>query len=86
VESVRSVIAAENRKYLMADVPKDRLNDVEKIIPGIGGPTVLEIAGNPKMVAVQAVIPSSDTYKIINALKKIGAKGILTVAFDRLVE
>lgn len=86
VESVRSVIAAENRKYLMADVPKDRLKDVEKIIPGIGGPTVLEIAGNPKMVAVQAVIPSADTYKIVNALKKIGAKGILTVAFDRLVE
>jgi ATP phosphoribosyltransferase len=85
VNSVKSVIDAENKKYLMADVPKDKLDEVEKIIPGIGGPTVLPIAGNSDYVAVQAVIDNKDVFKTIAALKKLGAKGTLTTPIERLV-
>lgn len=84
--SIRSVLMAEQRKYIMADVPKDRLPDAERILPGIGGPTVLDIAGNDQYVAVHAVIDSDKVYRTISELKKIGAKGILTTAIERLVE
>jgi ATP phosphoribosyltransferase len=84
--SIRSVLMAEDRKYIMADVPRDRLEEVERIIPGIGGPTVLEIAGNRDYVAVHAVIDSDKTFRTISELKKIGAKGILTTPIERLVE
>lgn len=84
--SIRSVLMAEQRKYIMADVPKDRLSDAERILPGIGGPTVLDIAGNDQYVAVHAVIDSDKVYRTISELKKIGAKGILTTAIERLVE
>ncbi|MDR0887663.1 MAG: ATP phosphoribosyltransferase [Candidatus Methanoplasma sp.] len=86
VDSIRSVIEAEDKKYLMADVPIDKLEKVQKILPGIGGPTVLNIAGNDKVVAVHAVVNSADIYKAVNDLKKLGAKGILTLSIDRLVE
>ncbi|MCL2149225.1 MAG: ATP phosphoribosyltransferase [Methanomassiliicoccaceae archaeon] len=86
VDSIRSVMAAEERKYLMADVPKGRLGDVGRMFPGIGGPTVLSIAGNDEMVAVHVVIASKDVYKAVNDLKRLGAKGILSVTIDRLVE
>ncbi|MDR0523011.1 MAG: ATP phosphoribosyltransferase [Candidatus Methanoplasma sp.] len=85
-DSIRSVMAAEDKKYLMADVPADRLGDVQRILPGIGGPTVLRIAGNDGMVAVHAVVASRDMYRAVNDLKKIGARGILSVSIDRLVE
>ena len=85
VDSFQSVIIAENKKYLMADIPKDKLEVVEKIIPGIGGPTVLEIAGNKDYLAVHAVIDGKDVFKTINELKRIGAKGILTTPIERLV-
>ncbi len=85
VDSFQSVIIAENKKYLMADIPKDKLEIVEKIIPGIGGPTVLEIAGNKDYLAVHAVIDGKDVFKTINELKRIGAKGILTTPIERLV-
>ena len=65
---------------------KAKLKDVEKIVPGIGGPTVMELSGNPGMVAVQVVISGKDMFNIINNLKKLGATGILTIAMDRLVE
>lgn len=85
VDSFQSVIIAEDKKYLMADIPKDKLEVVEKIIPGIGGPTVLEIAGNSEYLAVHAVIDGKDVFKTINELKRIGAKGILTTPIERLV-
>lgn len=85
-DSVKSVITAENRKYLMANVPKNKLKCVQELLPGIGGPTVLDIAGNPDMVAIQVVVSASEIYKTVNALKKIGATGILSVSIDRLVE
>ena len=85
VSSIQSVIDAENKRYIMADVPRDRLTDVERIIPGIGGPTVLDIAGNSGFMAVHAVIDSDQTFHVIAELKKIGAKGILTTPIERLV-
>ena len=86
VDAIRSVLDADGRKYVMADVQKSRLKDVERIIPGIGGPTVVNIAGNDDWVAVQAVISGDDSYRVVSDLKKIGAKGILTMPIERLVE
>jgi ATP phosphoribosyltransferase len=85
VDSFESVIIAENKKYIMADIPKDKLTEVERIIPGIGGPTVLEIAGNDKFLAVHAVVDGDKVFKIIVELKRLGAKGILTTPIERLV-
>ena len=85
VSSIASVMAAEGRKYIMADVPKSALPEVERIIPGIGGPTVVPIAGGD-MMAVHAVIDSGQVYSVISELKKIGAKGILTMPIERLVD
>ncbi|MDR1955136.1 MAG: ATP phosphoribosyltransferase, partial [Candidatus Methanoplasma sp.] len=65
VASIKSVMDAEDRKYLMADIPKDKLDIVERMFPGIGGPTVLNIAGNDEMVAVHVVISSKDVYKAV---------------------
>lgn len=83
-DAIRSVIAADGRKYVMADVPRSKIPKVEKIIPGIGGPTIVPI--NDEWVAVQAVIRGEDSYRVVSDLKKIGAKGILTMPIERLVE
>ena len=85
VDSFQSVIIAENKKYIMADIPKDKLVEVESIIPGIGGPTVLEIAGNSQFLAVHAVVDGDKVFKTIAELKRLGAKGILTTPIERLV-
>ena len=50
VEEVRtalsSVIAADGKRYLMMNVPKERLEDVREVIPGLGGPTIMDIAND----------------------------------------
>lgn len=85
VASFRSVISAEGKKYLMADVPVSKLAEVERIVPGIGGPTIIPI-GDTGFAAVQVVVSADDVFRAVAELEKIGAKGILTMPIERLVE
>lgn len=81
-----SVINAEIKKYLMADIPRSKLADVEREIPGLGGPTVMDIAGSEDRVAIHVVVDNRDIYRSVNILRKLGGKGILTLPIERLVE
>lgn len=85
VNSIQSVIIAEKKKYLMADIPKKKLPEILKMFPGMAGPTVMNIAGRDDMVAMHVVVDKKDVYDSVNALKKMGAKGILTLPIERLV-
>lgn len=83
--ALESVIAAEDKRYLMMNVPEGRLEDVRETLPGLGGPTVMDIAGN-EMVAVHAVVDEREVFETISNLKAVGATGILVTEIERLVE
>ena len=85
IDGTSNAIAGIPYYTISLAVGRSRLSDVERIIPGIGGPTVLDIAGNSDFMAVHAVIDSDQTFHVIAELKKIGAKGILTTPIERLV-
>ena len=85
VNSVKSVIDAENKKYLMADVPVSQLPEIDKLFPGLAGPTVMNISGRTDMVAIHVVVDSSTIFDSVNKLQKLAAKGILTLPIERLV-
>jgi len=80
-----SVLAADGKRYLMMNVPEDALDDVKDVLPGMGGPTVMDIAGKED-VAVHAVVDDSDVFETINALKDVGASDVLVTEIERLVE
>ncbi len=83
--ALRSVMAAEDKRYLMMNVPEDRLDPVKDVIPGMGGPTVMDIAGN-EQVAVHAVVAEDRVFETISDLKEHGANDILVTEIERLVE
>jgi ATP phosphoribosyltransferase len=85
ISAMLSVTEAENKKYLMADVPKSSLDEVKRTFPGIAGPTIMNIIGRDDVVAVHVVISKSDAFDAINKLKRMGATGILLVPIDRMV-
>ena len=86
VNSIRSVIDAEEKKYLMADVPTSKLDEIAQLFPGVAGPTVMNINGRTDMVAIHVVISKSEVFESVNTLQKMGAKGILILPIDRLVQ
>jgi ATP phosphoribosyltransferase len=83
--ALESVIQARNKRYMMANVPRDLLDEVKRIIPGISGPTIVDVLDGGKFVAAHSVVDQRDIYRVIAALKKIGATGILVTRIERLM-
>jgi ATP phosphoribosyltransferase len=83
--SLQSVVQARGKRYLMANVPKGRLDEVRRILPGISGPTIMDILSHPELVAAHAVVDEGALFDVVNRLKAIGATGILVLPIERLV-
>ncbi len=85
ITALDSVLRARGKRYLMANVPRDRLDDVKIVLPGLNGPTVIDILNGGSMVAAHAVVPAAAVYRTIAALRKLGAEGILVTRIERLM-
>ena len=79
-----SVIAAKGQCYLMLNVDKAKLDEIRGLIPGLGGPTIMDIAGSDS-IALHAVVPYERVYQLINLLKHNGARDILVLDITRMV-
>jgi ATP phosphoribosyltransferase len=89
VEEIRvaleSVVRARGQCYLMMNVKRPSLGEVKRILPGLSGPTVMEVASSEDLVAVHAVVEEERIYRLIPLLKKAGARDILVIPIDRMV-
>lgn len=85
VMAIESVLIARTRRYVMANVPRAHLDDVKRILPGISGPTVIDVLNGGDMVAVHAVAPADTIFRTIADLKAIGGEGILVTRIERLM-
>jgi ATP phosphoribosyltransferase len=85
VDALASVLRARGKRYLMANVPRAALDEVKQIIPGLNGPTVIDILNGGTYVAVHAVVPAKTIYRTISALKALGGEGILVTRIERLM-
>lgn len=85
VTALASVLRARGQRYLMANVPRLALDRVKEVLPGINGPTVIDILDGGSHVAVHAVVAASSVYRTIAALKALGGTGILVTRIERLM-
>ncbi|MFT4889839.1 MAG: ATP phosphoribosyltransferase [Halobacteriales archaeon] len=82
-----SVISAEGKRYLMLNADRDDLDAIRDVIPGMSGPTVMEVAdGDSDMVAVHAVVDERDIFETINEVKAAGGSDLLVTEIERMVE
>jgi len=82
--ALRSVLDADGKRYLMMNVPRDSLEELESKIPGMGGPTVMDVAGD-ETVAVHVVVDEREVFEVIPELKAAGASDILVTEIERLI-
>lgn len=80
------VLHADGKKLIMANVDKNDLEAVKDAMPGMSGPTVSEVYGNKDVVAVHSVISEKEVFKTINKLRKVGARDLLVVPIERILE
>lgn len=85
VVRLESVVRARGQRYLMANVPRTALDQVKQVVPGINGPTVIDLLNGGLHVAVHAVVPAKSVDRVIADLKALGAEGILVTRIERLM-
>jgi ATP phosphoribosyltransferase len=83
--ALESVIRARGQCYLMMNVKRSSLDAVKQVLPGLSGPTVMDVASSENLVAVHAVVNEERVYCLINALKQAGAKDILVMSIQRMI-
>lgn len=81
---VKSVLAARNKKYLLMNVPTDKVDGVAAMLPGMRSPTVLPLA-EKGWSSVHTVIDETKFWEIIDNLRGAGAEGILIVPIDKMI-
>ncbi len=83
--ALESVLRAGEKRYLMANVPRARLEEVRQVLPGISGPTIVDVLDQGTWVAAHAVVDADQVYQTITRLKELGAEGILVTRIERLM-
>ncbi|WNY25627.1 ATP phosphoribosyltransferase [Methanolapillus millepedarum] len=83
--AIESVLLAKTKRYIMMNVPASHLKDVEKIIPGLNGPTIMEVEASEPTFAVHAVVEADQIFVLIRKLKIVGARDILVLPIERLI-
>jgi ATP phosphoribosyltransferase len=79
---LRAVVDARRHRYLMLNAPEDRLDEIADLVaPRI--PSVLPLA-QPGMVAVHALVPAADVWRLLPQLEAAGASAILIVPVERM--
>lgn len=79
-----AVKAAEGKKYILMNVPRERLDGVLAVLPGIKSPTVLPLA-NDDWCSVHTVLDEKRFWEIIGKLKAAGAEGILALDIEKMI-
>lgn len=81
-----AVLSARAHRYVMLHVPRDRLDDLRGVLPGLASPTVLPLAGRDDLVAVHLVVRGSELWSRLGDLRALGASGIVALQPDALLD
>ncbi|HVM30551.1 MAG TPA: ATP phosphoribosyltransferase [Candidatus Limnocylindrales bacterium] len=84
VGMLRSVLDARGKEYVMMNAPRASLDAIRELTPGLSGPTVMQLA-DPEMIAVHSVVERSQLWRIVPALKAVGARDILVVPIEKVI-
>ena len=75
---------AEGKKYIILNIPNDKIEEVCALLPGMKSPTVTPLV-QEGWSSLQSVIEEKTFWHIINQLKNIGAEGILVVPIEKMI-
>lgn len=81
---IEAVKAAEDKKYVLMNVPSERLEDVIAVLPGAKSPTVMPLA-TPGWNSLHTVIDEKRFWEVISQLKALGAQGILVMPIEKMI-
>ncbi|WP_343605004.1 ATP phosphoribosyltransferase [Fluviicola sp.] len=81
---IESVLAAKEFKYILLNAPKQQLDRICEILPGMKSPTILPLATDG-WISVHSVVRQKEVWQVVRQLKTAGAEGILVCPIEKMV-
>lgn len=81
---MNAVKTAEDKKYVLMNVPQGKVDQIVAILPGMKSPTVMPLAQRG-WCSVHTVLDEQCFWEIIGKLKALGAEGILVLPIEKMI-
>ena len=81
---IQSVLGARNSRYILMNVPNDKIEEISNILPVLKSPTIMPLA-EEGWSSLHSVINEDEFWEVIDQLKEAGAEGILVVPIEKIV-
>ena len=81
---MNAVLKAKKNKYILLNVPNDKIEEISNILPVLKSPTILPLA-EEGWSSLHSVIEEKKFWEVIDELKDAGAEDILIVPIDKMV-
>jgi len=81
---IQSVLRSRKSKYILMNVPNDKIAEISRILPVLKSPTVMPLA-EEGWSSVHSVIDEDKFWEVIDQLKEAGAEGILVCPIEKMV-
>ncbi|MBW3521526.1 ATP phosphoribosyltransferase [Chryseobacterium sp. NKUCC03_KSP] len=81
---IQSVLRAKNSKYILMNVPNEKISEISNVLPVLKSPTVIPLA-EEGWSSIHSVIDEERFWEVIDELKEKGAQDILIIPIDKMV-
>ena len=81
---IKAVLKAKNSKYILMNVPNEKIQKVAEVLPVLKSPTVIPLA-EEGWSSIHSVIDEERFWEVIDELKENGAQDILIIPIDKMV-
>jgi ATP phosphoribosyltransferase len=81
---IEAVQMAEDKKYVLMNVPSVNIEKIIEVLPGMKSPTIMPLA-KEGWNSLHVVIGEKQFWDIIGKLKALGAEGILVIPIEKMI-
>ena len=82
---VNSALSVSHKKYVVLNAPKNKVDEIAKLLPGSGSPTVLPLI-DPNMVSMHAICAEKKFWEVMERLKEAGASSIAALSIEKMLD
>ena len=81
---IQAVLKSKNTKYILMNVPNDKIQEITQILPVLKSPTIVPLV-EKGWSSLHSVIEEDRFWEVIDQLKKAGAEGILVIPIETMI-
>ena len=81
---IQAVLKSKNTKYILMNVPNEKIQEVSSILPVLKSPTIVPLV-EEGWSSLHSVIEERRFWEVIDQLKKAGAEGILIIPIEKMI-